>query len=72
VTPVKIAFAKADPKIERAARSTLRAANKAAPGRECGRRDAHRGALERSLRMILSEKSATPAFAGASFFGIMR
>jgi hypothetical protein len=24
------------------------------------------------LRMILSEKSATPAFAGASFFGIMR
>jgi len=24
------------------------------------------------LRMILSEKSATPAFAGAGFFGIMR
>jgi len=24
------------------------------------------------LRMILSEQSATPAFAGASFFGIMR
>jgi hypothetical protein len=24
------------------------------------------------MRMIRSEKSATPAFAGASFFGIMR
>jgi hypothetical protein len=30
------------------------------------------GSVEVELRMILSEKSATPAFAGAGIFGIMR